>query len=116
MSTAQYEERFKRALQKTNTEYHDQDTRLYDEEGDNLGVLSTQHIPQEFLDNLANARHASTHAPIGDYAHLASIPIAIVNKWHRQGKRLHEAKLPEIIRWLKEEDAEYLMATRRKLV
>jgi len=111
-----YEARFRSALKARNIDFIEHTTNIFDDGPDHFGVLQSQHVPDSFLQDLDDKRHASVHGKMGDMVHLASLPVALVNKWHRQGKRLDQAQLPEIIRWLQAEDAERFLATRRRLV
>lgn len=56
-------------------------------------IVSAQHIPQSFLDRVAAKRNwqdaqAFSQITKGDdteRVHLARIPVAVVNKWQREG-------------------------------
>ncbi|WP_375272847.1 hypothetical protein [Sphingomonas sp.] len=62
-------------------------------------IVSAQHIPQGFLDRVAAKRNwqdAQTFSQLtkGDEiekVHLARIPVAVVNKWQREGFDLYQA-------------------------
>lgn len=62
-------------------------------------IVSEQHIPQGFLDRVAAKRNwqdANTFSALtrGDEIeriHLARIPVAVVNKWQREGFDLFQA-------------------------
>lgn len=62
-------------------------------------IVSEQHIPQSFLDNVASKRafqDGQTFAQLtkGDEIeriHLARIPVAVVNKWRREGFDIFQA-------------------------
>jgi hypothetical protein len=62
-------------------------------------IVSAQHIPQAFLDKVAakrNFQDARSFAQLtkGDdteRVHLARIPVAVVNKWRREGFDLFQA-------------------------
>lgn len=61
-------------------------------------IVAEQHIPQAFLDNIANKRNwqdsqsfrALTKGDDIEKVHLARIPVAVVNKWQREGFDLYE--------------------------
>lgn len=112
-----YEQRFRSAMSRRNQpSLVDAKHRLIDTDDNSLGVLTTQHIPDSFLDDLAQRRLDSARAPIGDFALLARIPEAMVIKWYREGKNVYEADAREISKWLKEEEAGHLFATRKQLI
>lgn len=62
-------------------------------------IVSEQHIPQSFLDNVAAKRtfqdgQSFAQLTKGDdieRVHLARIPVAVVNKWSREGFDLFQA-------------------------
>ncbi|WP_066803373.1 hypothetical protein [Sphingomonas asaccharolytica] len=56
-------------------------------------IVSTQNIPQSFLDKVASKRDLQdkqtfsqlTRGDEIEKIHLARIPVAVVSKWHREG-------------------------------
>jgi hypothetical protein len=62
-------------------------------------IVSSQHIPQSFLDRVAAKRDfqdrqsfsALTKGDEIEKIHLARIPVAVVNKWRREGFDLFDA-------------------------
>jgi len=62
-------------------------------------IVSAQHIPQSFLDSVAAKRDfqdgqsfsALTKGDEIEKIHLARIPVAVVNKWQREGFDLYQA-------------------------
>ncbi len=61
-------------------------------------IVAKQHIPQSFLDRVAAKRNwqdaqsfrSLTKGDDIEKVHLARIPVAVVNKWQREGFDLYE--------------------------
>lgn len=61
-------------------------------------IVAEQYIPQAFIDNIANKRNwqdsqsfrALTKGDDIEKVHLARIPVAVVNKWQREGFDMYE--------------------------
>lgn len=94
---------------------HDATNRVVEADDDNLIIETVQEIPDDFMTDLADARHESTSNPIGDFALYARIPQWLANKWYREGWKIHEMSLKEIDQRLRREQTEYFIATRKRL-
>jgi len=94
---------------------------IFDAEGnltvnvDGLAVREDQHIPQSFLDDLKNAREDSVRERAREFHHVASIPVAVVNKWMREGFDIYEATIPEIMTRLRAEHLDAFIATKKRI-
>jgi len=86
---------------------------------DSGGLLNkrTQHISQEFLDNLKEQRNDSTNHLEGDYMRVASIPTVIVEKWMAEGFNIFDQNIDgrEIVKRLKAEGLEAFLTTEKSI-
>lgn len=94
-------------LQQTSTEF------LEDTSG--LVLKHSQNITQAFLDDLKDARNASSSQGIGNYQRVASIPTAVAEAWLRDGFDIWNVSGPDIIARLKKEDLGMFMATEKRI-
>lgn len=61
------------------------------EQGNDLVRKHTQNISQAFLDDLKDSRNASTSGNSGEFMRAASIPVAVIEQWTREGFNIYEA-------------------------
>lgn len=85
------------------------------ENAEGLASKQTQHISQEFLDDLKDSRIQSTKQREGDFMRVASIPTAVVDKWKREGFDIFEETGAAIVKRLKDEDLGFFMATDKTI-
>lgn len=110
-----YAKRFASSVRSAAPTLLEASNQIIDGDNNSFGVLTTQEISDEFMTDLENRRMESMHRPTGDFALFARIPEALVIKWFRQGKNVYQADIKEINKWLQREEAEKLIATRKKL-
>ena len=72
-----------------------------------------QEIPDFFLDELAAIRHEDQHQRCGDHHLVARIPEAIVDTMYRRGYPIHEMSNADIIKFLRNNGYENLIATSK---
>jgi hypothetical protein len=79
-------------------------------------VRKDQHITDEFLDNLKEDRAASK-APAGEYHKVASIPVAVIEKWMREGFNIFDKniRVEEVVKRLRAEDLQAFIATDKRI-
>lgn len=96
-------------------QFLDAETRLRFE-NDHMVRKLTQEVPDSFLDGLRSERDAST-APAGNFHRVASIPVAIVEKWMAEGFNIFDKNVTvkEIVRRLHREDMTAFMATKKRI-
>jgi hypothetical protein len=93
--------------------------KLYDsdynitENTDGLVIERYQEIPKVFLDNLKRKREASKDTREGQYMHVASIPVEVVEKWQREGFDFYNESHNKIVAKLKHENLEAFMVTNK---
>lgn len=78
----------------------------------------TQEIPQWHLDNLKQQRDASASQKAGDMMKVASIPVAVIEKWMREGFDVMRDKnitAKEIVNKLKNENLDAFLTTEKRL-
>lgn len=81
-----------------------------------LAIKRTQEIPDSFLQGLAEKR--SYRGPESDFMHVGSIPVAVVEKWMREGFDILSDKnttLKDIIKRLQAEDLTAFLATSKNV-
>jgi len=85
------------------TKLIDSDYR-FEENSDGLVLERFQAIPDQFLQNLRNERAANKNTVAGEMHRVASIPVAVVDKWKSEGRDFDNAKISEILTWLRAEN------------
>jgi hypothetical protein len=78
----------------------------------------SQDIPQWHLDNLKDQRHNSSQTKEGDFMKVASIPVAVVEKWKREGfDILSDRNITgkQIVNKLKSENLDAFLTTEKSL-
>ena len=87
----------------------------YLQTGDDVYRKHTQDISQAFLDYLKDSRNASKDQSEGEFMRVASIPVAVVEQWQREGFNIYEATGPEIVKRLKDQNLDAFMATEKRI-
>lgn len=96
---------------------HDIDVAFLDGEtyGKQLIVEHKQEIPQTFLDELKAIRNGSNARPMGDFHQVASIPVAVYEKWLREGYDASKEPIRNTVAKLKAESLEYFLTTDKRI-
>lgn len=81
-----------------------------------MTMKQSQHISQDFLDNLKEDRIQSMGRREGDYMKVASIPIIVIDQWKREGFNIYEHSGEEIIARLQKQNLGAFMATDKKVI
>ena len=82
---------------------------------DGLFVAKAQNITDEYLDGLKDARIASTSTPAGEYHRIASIPVALVEKWLNEGFDVYKEGAKAILKRLRAEDLGAFITTNKSI-
>lgn len=100
-----------------NHEFIDADIRLRRVDDETAARTVTQAIPDQFLRDLKDQRSHSANAPMGEMHKVASIPVAVVEKWIAEGFNIFDKNVtvPEIVKRLQSEDLTAFMATERRI-
>lgn len=86
----------------TDTVIHDTAVTFHDEPlSDKLGFVHTQHIPDDFIASLKRDKMDSARRPAGDFLHMCSIPVSVVEDLQRLGYDVMKEPVHETIRMLK---------------
>jgi len=94
------------------------DTEVDFHDGDHDGRLvieRRQDITRTFLDELAEARKASTRAKMGDFHRVASIPTSVYETWLRQGYDAQKEPIRKTVAKLRAEGLDYFITTERNI-
>ena len=84
-------------------------------QGGDLVMRNTQHITQAFLDDLKDSRNESSSKREGEFMRAASIPVAVIEQWGREGFNIYEATGKEIIKRLRDQNLDYFLATEKRI-
>lgn len=88
-------------------------------EGEEKGafkLVSAQHIPQEFIDDLSDHRKAQSAMSRSRELHrVGSIPVIFVEKWLKEGFDIYREDARAILRRLKQEDLHDFITTEYNL-
>ena len=86
---------------------------------DNTGLLAKhqQEIPRWHLDNLRYIRDSSLDTTEGDTMRIASIPVAIVEQWQREGFDIFDKNITphEILNRLRNQDLDAFITTKKRV-
>jgi hypothetical protein len=83
--------------------------------GGEFFIKRTQEIPDWYLKQLEDARTESKNAPAKDFHRVASIPVGLVEKWKREGFDVYREPIQAIVKRLKMEGYDKLMATSKRI-
>lgn len=86
-----------------------------DQNVDGLYVHKAQQITDEYLDGLKDSKIASTQAPAGEYHRIASIPVALVEKWLNEGFDVYKEGAKAILKRLRNEDLDHFITTNKRI-
>ena len=87
----------------------------FDENSEGLVIERYQEIPQSFLDRLKAERANSSSVREGETMRVASIPVAIVEQWMRDGYDFHNATASQLVAKLKQENLDYFITTEKQI-
>jgi hypothetical protein len=83
---------------------------------DGLAIKRQQFIPQSFLDEIAQEREDSITTPAGDTLYrVARIPVAVIEKWDREGFDYNHAPASEILRKLRIDELDKFITTKKRI-
>ena len=85
------------------------------QDGENVIRKNTQYIPDEYLRSLQSAREDSMGQREGEYMRVASIPVAVVEKWKREGFDIYQVDGKEILKRLREENLDAFITTNKSI-
>lgn len=87
----------------------------FEETSDGLVIEKYQEIPQYFLDSLRRQRDNSKSVREGEYMRVASIPVAVVDRWQADGFDFTNATAAQIVAKLKLENLDGFLTTNKNV-
>jgi hypothetical protein len=101
--------------EKDNTPIMHDVTEDFHQDGDRVVRQTSQHIPPDFLANLKRQREASMSAKEGELMKVASIPVAVAEKWRKEGFDIYREGGKAIIKRLHDEGLDGFLATNKRI-
>jgi hypothetical protein len=89
--------------------------------GPKLVIKREQDIPDDHISELKRDKIDTLHRPTGDFYRVASIPVAIVEKWAREGFHLESelssgtAGLSRVLNRLRSESLDAFITTNKRI-
>jgi hypothetical protein len=97
-----------------NTLYDNEITGIQ-ENAEGLIIEKAQYIDPVYLDSLKQQRSESKHRKEGEYMRVASIPVAVIDKWLNEGFDFWNEPAKKILAKLKEEGLDYFITTDKQV-
>lgn len=88
---------------------------LADNDDNNFTIAHAQHIPTSHLDYLKRQRDASTSYKDGEYSTVASVPVAVHEKWLREGFDMMAEPATKILMRLRNENLDAFITTKKQV-
>lgn len=85
------------------------------ENTDGLYIERVQAISQEYIDSLKAQRDESKHRREGEFMRVCSVPVAIVEKWKREGFDMMHEPAKAIVARLQLENLDYFITTDKQV-
>jgi hypothetical protein len=85
------------------------------EDLDGAYIKRTQDIPDSYLRGLRLEREASLSTPAGEFHRVASIPVAVVEKWLREGFDIHREPIQAVLTRLDREGLDAFKTTNKRV-
>lgn len=80
-----------------------------------LIIKRQQDIPDEFVSQLKRDKIDTLHTPTGDFYRVATIPVALVEQWQREGFDIHKEDARSILARLRKADMDAFITTRKSI-
>jgi hypothetical protein len=90
-------------------------TTTFGDNADGLFRLREQVITDEFLDELADERLATSNVRSGEYHRAAAVPTSVADIWATQGFDIYSASARAIVDRLRSEGLEHFIATSKRI-
>jgi hypothetical protein len=87
----------------------------YLQDGDSVIRKSSQYIPDSYLRSLRAERDNSMAQREDNFMRVASIPVAVVEKWKREGFDIYQVDGKEILKKLREEQLDAFITTNKSI-
>jgi hypothetical protein len=83
---------------------------------DKVGIIKAQEIPSDFIQSLRDEKAASANTRAQEFHRFASIPVAVIEKWLREGFNIYDKNVTakEIVARLHKEGlTDFLTSSKR---
>src|SRR5262245_6840312 len=94
---------------------HDVNATLIAGPGDELAIKREQHIPDAFLKELRDEKLASTAVRAGEFMRVASIPVALVEQWLREGYDIQKEPVQKTLARLRAAHLDAFITTNKRV-
>lgn len=84
-------------------------------DGAPLVIKTETEIPTSFVDTLRQEKAAKAGRPMGEFHRFASIPVAVVEQWKREGFDIHNEKASAIVARLSAKGFDDFITTPKKV-
>lgn len=84
-------------------------------EDEGLYFQHDQDISDPFLDRIKDVRTASPNRRENEFMEIAEIPVAVVEKWKREGFDIYRESAKSILRRLSAENLGYFISTSKHI-
>lgn len=88
---------------------------LRDNDDTKFTIQQTQYIPKDFLDSLRRQRESSLDFREKDYMSVCKVPVAVHQKWMREGFNMMEEPAHAIVARLKQENLDAFLTTKKQV-
>lgn len=90
-------------------------TTSFGQDADGVFRRHDQEIPEDYLRSLRQARDASGQERAGEYHRVASIPVALVEQWMREGYDVFKEPVRDTVARLKREGLDAFVTTKKRI-
>ena len=90
-------------------------TQSFIQDSNSVVRKTDQAIPQGFLSELKRTREDSVRAKAGDYQSVAKVPVAVHEKWKREGFDMFKETPKAILKRLRDENLDAFITTTKRL-
>lgn len=87
----------------------------FSENSDGLVIERSQFIDPDYLESLRRQREESLNVREGEFMRVASVPVAIIEKWQREGFDFFNASAREIVAKLRMENLDAFITTKKQV-
>lgn len=94
--------------------FFDVDSRLVESAGD-LAIRRVQEVPKEHLEMLGDIRDQHETGRLGEMHLVASVPVALVESWLRDGFDVFKETPAAVVARLRAENLDAFITTNRKV-
>lgn len=82
---------------------------------DGLFIKKQQFIPQSFMDDIRREKDDSLNTKCGEMYRVARIPVAVIDKWDREGFDYNRVPIRDILNKLAKEQLDAFITTKKRI-